>query len=39
MPLAASRNALGAVDQLLQAQLAARTSVGAVDVGRVEAAA
>ena len=39
MPLAASRNAIGAVDQLLQAQLAARTSVGAVDVGRVEAAA
>jgi len=38
MPLAASRNAIGAVDQLLQAQLSTRTSVGTVDVGRVEAA-
>lgn len=39
MPLAASRHAIGAVDELLQGQLAQRTSAGAVDVGRVETAA
>lgn len=39
MPLAASRNAIGAVDLLLRAQLSARTTVGAVDIGRVEQAA
>lgn len=39
MALADSRNAIGAVGQLLQSQLMARTSVGNVEVGRVEAAA
>jgi hypothetical protein len=39
MPLAASRNAIGAIDLLLRAQLTARTTVGAVDIGRVEQAA
>src|SRR5262245_51411934 len=39
MPLADSRSAIGAVGQMLQAQLAARTSVGITDIGRVEAAA
>ncbi len=38
MALSDSRNAIGAVGQLLQAQLIARTSAGSVDVGRVEAA-
>ncbi|SFA78393.1 Protein of unknown function [Poseidonocella pacifica] len=39
MPLANSRNAIGAVGQILQAQLAARTSTANVTIGRVEAAA
>lgn len=39
MPLANSRSAIGAVGQVLQAQLATRTSVGNINVGRVEAAA
>ena len=39
MALADSRSAIGAVGQMLQAQLAARTSVGIIDVGRVETAA
>jgi hypothetical protein len=39
MALADSRSAIGAVGQMLQAQLAARTSVGIIDIGRVEAAA
>ena len=39
MALADSRSAIGAVGQLLQAQLAARTSVGIINVGRVEVAA
>ena len=39
MALADSRSAIGAVGMMLQAQLAARTSVGIIDVGRVEEAA
>jgi hypothetical protein len=39
MALADSRSAIGAVGQMLQAQLANRTSVGIIEVGRVEAAA
>jgi hypothetical protein len=39
MPLAATRNAIGAIDLLLRDQLVARTSVGTVDIGRVEQAA
>lgn len=39
MALADSRNAIGAVDLLLRSQLSARTTVGAVDIGRVEQAA
>ena len=39
MALADSRDAIGAVGQMLQAQLTAGTSVGIIDVGRVEAAA
>lgn len=39
MPLANSRNAIGAVGELLRTQLAARTTAANVTVGRVEAAA
>jgi len=39
MPLADSRSAIGAVGEMLHAQLVARTSVGVIDVGRVETAA
>jgi hypothetical protein len=39
MALSDSRTAIGAVGQLLQAQLLGRTPAAAVDVGRVEAAA
>jgi hypothetical protein len=39
MALADSRNAIGAVGDLLQAQLMARTSVSSVEVGRVETSA
>ena len=39
MPLAATRNAIGAIDLLLRDQLVARTSAGTVDIGRVEQAA
>ena len=39
MALADSRSAIGAVGQMLQAQLANRTSVGIIEVGRVESAA
>lgn len=39
MALADSRSAIGAVGQMLQAQLAGSTSVGIIDVGRVEDAA
>ncbi len=39
MPLEQSRTAIGAVGELLRTRLTARTSAGAVDVGRPEAAA
>jgi len=39
VPLASSRNAIGAVGELLRTQLATRTSATNITVGRVEAAA